>query len=62
MVTMLKKIEWLLQSNTIGNLAAQFKKWVAPAIRARYQREYFDQNLGWMEGRYHILLQVFRLC
>jgi len=42
----------IIQSNTIGNLAAQFKKWVAPAIRARYQREYFDQNLGWMEGRY----------
>ena len=42
----------VMQSTTIGNLAAQFHKWVAPAIRARYQREYFDENLGWMEGRY----------
>jgi len=47
-----KEDRMLIQSYTIGNLAAQFKKWVAPAIRARYQREYFDQNLGWMEGRY----------
>ena len=47
-----KEDRMVIQSNTIGNLAAQFKKWVAPAIRARYQREYFDQNLGWMEGRY----------
>ena len=47
-----KEDRMVIQSNTIGNLAAQFKKWVAPAVRARYQREYFDQNLGWMEGRY----------
>jgi len=46
----------VLQSHTLGNLAIQFKKWVAPAIRARYQREYFDQNLGWMEGRYRSAL------
>jgi len=42
----------IIQSHTIGNLAAQFKKWVAPAVRARFQNEYFDENLGWMEGRY----------
>ena len=42
----------VLQSYALGNLITQFKKWVAPALRARYQREYFDQNLGWMEGRY----------
>lgn len=42
----------VMQSSTIGKLAAQFHKWVAPAIRARYQRIYFDENLGWMEGRY----------
>ena len=33
-----KEDRMIIQSNTIGNLAAQFKKWVAPAIRARYQR------------------------
>jgi hypothetical protein len=42
----------IIQSHTLGNLAAQFKKWVAPAVRARFQPEYFDENLGWMEGRY----------
>jgi hypothetical protein len=42
----------VLQSYTLGNLATQFHKWIAPAIRARFRREYFDQNLGWMEGRY----------
>lgn len=47
-----KEDRMVIQSHTIGKLAVQFKKWVAPAIRARYQREYFDQNLGWMEGRY----------
>tara|TARA_R110001592_G_scaffold5912_6_gene32173 strand:+ start:24130 stop:29892 length:5763 start_codon:yes stop_codon:yes gene_type:complete len=42
----------VLQSSTVGKLASQFHKWVAPAARARFQREYFDENLGWMEGRY----------
>jgi len=42
----------VLQSYVLGNLAAQFKKWVAPAIRSRFQKEYFDENLGHMEGRY----------
>lgn len=42
----------VMQSSTVGKLAAQFHKWVAPAARARFQREYYDENLGWMEGRY----------
>jgi hypothetical protein len=42
----------VIQSTVLGNLAAQFHKWVAPAIRSRFQSEYFDENLGWMEGRY----------
>jgi hypothetical protein len=42
----------VIQSHTLGNLATQFHKWVAPAIRSRFRREYFDQNLGWIEGRY----------
>lgn len=47
-----KEDRMVIQSTTLGNLAAQFHKWVMPAFRARYQREYFDENLGWMEGRY----------
>ena len=42
----------VIQGHTLGNLATQFHKWVAPAIRSRFRREYFDQNLGWIEGRY----------
>jgi len=42
----------VLQSHAIGRLAAQFHKWVAPAIKARFRPEYYDENLGYMEGRY----------
>ena len=42
----------VMQSNSLGQLAAQFHKWVAPAIKVRFRPEYFDENLGWMEGRY----------
>ena len=51
-----------MQSHTLGALAIQFKKWLAPAIRARYQREYFDQNLGWMEGRYRSALSFLNFA
>ena len=42
----------VMQSHNIGKLAAQFKKWVAPAIKARFRKEYYDENLNWVEGRY----------
>lgn len=42
----------VIQAHAVGRLAAQFHKWVVPAIKARFRREYFDENLGWMEGRY----------
>ena len=42
----------VMQSTAVGQLAAQFHKWVAPAIKTRFRSEYFDENLGWMEGRY----------
>jgi len=41
-----------IQSNALGELAAQFHKWTVPAIKARFRPEYFDENVGWMEGRY----------
>ena len=47
-----------IQSHSLGKLVAQFHKWVMPAFRARYQQEYFDQNLGWMEGRYRSSWQI----
>lgn len=42
----------VMQSHSLGQLAAQFHKWVAPSIKARFRPEYYDENLGWMEGRY----------
>jgi hypothetical protein len=45
----------VMQSTALGELAAQFHKWVAPAFKARWRPEYFDENLGWIEGRYMTL-------
>tara|TARA_R100000988_G_scaffold101714_1_gene75204 strand:- start:1268 stop:5272 length:4005 start_codon:yes stop_codon:yes gene_type:complete len=42
----------VIQEHWLGNLAMQFHKWVAPAIKARYRKEYYDENLGWVEGRW----------
>lgn len=42
----------VIQSHALGQLAAQFHKWVVPSIQARFRPEYFDENLGWTEGRY----------
>jgi len=41
-----------IQSNALGQLIAQFHKWTVPALKARFRQEYFDENVGWMEGRY----------
>ena len=46
----------VIQAHTIGQLAAQFHKWIAPAIKARFRAEYFDENLGFVEGRYRSML------
>ena len=42
----------VIQEHWLGNLGMQFHKWVAPAFKARYQKEYYNENLGWVEGRY----------
>jgi len=47
-----KEDRMVIQNNFLGILIAQFHKWVMPAFRARYQQTYYDQNLGWTEGRY----------
>ena len=44
------------QNHWLGQLIFQFHKWFPPAMRARFQNEYYDQNLGWMEGRYRSFL------
>ena len=47
-----KEDRMVIQNNFLGVLIAQFHKWVMPAFRARFQHQYYDQNLGWLEGRY----------
>jgi|TARA_R110000765_G_scaffold38452_2_gene84307 hypothetical protein len=51
-----KEDRMVIQAHTIGQLAAQFHKWIAPAIKARFRTEYFDENLGFVEGRYLSML------
>lgn len=42
----------ILQQSAWGKLIMQFHKWVAPAIRTRFRGEYYDETLGWTQGRY----------
>ena len=42
----------VMQSHFVGKLAVQFKKWVVPSVKNRFRKEYYDENLGWTEGRY----------
>ena len=50
----------VIQAHSIGRLAAQFHKWVAPAIKARFRKEYYNENLGHMEGRYISFFRFMR--
>lgn len=47
----------VIQNNFGGVLLAQFHKWVMPAVKARFQPMYYDQNIGWLEGRYVSLMK-----
>jgi len=57
-----KEDRMVIESYAWGRLLAQFHKWVAPAMRARFQREYYDENLGWMEGRYLSLVKGLKFA
>ena len=50
----------VIQNNFLGILIAQFHKWVMPAFRARFQQQYYDQNLGWIEGRYKSMYKFIK--
>ena len=41
----------VIEGHYVGKLIAQFHKWVVPVVSARFQAEYYDENLGWVEGR-----------
>jgi hypothetical protein len=42
----------VIERTALGRLIAQFHKWVYPGFKTRFTRKYYDENLGWMEGRY----------
>jgi hypothetical protein len=51
----------MIQQSILGQMAMQFHKWVYPMYKARFQRAYFDENLGHMEGRYRTVLAFIKL-
>lgn len=48
----------VIQSHWLGQLAAQFHKWVVPLFKARFQKRYINENLGDIEGRYRTFWNV----
>ena len=48
----------VIQDHTLGMLVAQFHKWVVPGLDARFRKEYYNENLGWVEGRYKSFVNV----
>ena len=50
----------VIQSHWLGQLGAQFHKFLYPAIRARFQKRYTNENLGEIEGRYRTFYNVMK--
>jgi hypothetical protein len=50
----------VIQSHWLGQLGAQFHKWVYPGIRSRFQKRYTNENLGEIEGRYRTFWNVMK--
>jgi len=48
----------VIQEHWIGQLAAQFHKWIYPAYKTRFKGRYIDENLGEVEGRYASVLSL----
>jgi hypothetical protein len=48
----------VIQQHWLGQLAAQFHKWIYPLFKARFQTRYEDATLGTMEGRYRSLVAL----
>ena len=42
----------VIQQFMLGELAAQFHKWMYPMFKQKFKRGYDDENLGYIEGRY----------
>jgi hypothetical protein len=50
----------VIQEHWLGQLAAQFHKWVYPAYKVRFKERYMDENLGAVEGRYVTVLNFLK--
>ena len=50
----------VLQSNAVGRLVMQFHKWIIPTYGARLRYTYYDENLGWVQGRYWTAIEFFK--
>lgn len=50
----------VIQSHWLGQLAAQFHKWIVPLAKARFQERYVNENLGVIEGRYVTFWNVIK--
>jgi hypothetical protein len=50
----------VIQSHWLGQLGAQFHKWIYPLFRSRFQKRYINENLGEIEGRYRTFWNVMK--
>ena len=50
----------VIQSHWLGQLGAQFHKWIVPLAKARFQDRYVNENLGVIEGRYVTFWNVIK--
>ena len=50
----------VIQEHWLGQLAAQFHKWIYPAYKARFKKRYIDENLGAVEGRYVTVMNFLK--
>lgn len=50
----------VMQSKAIGELIFQFHKWIPTAIKSRFGTEYYDENLGWKEGKYRSFARMMQ--
>jgi hypothetical protein len=50
----------VIQQHALGQLGAQFHKWIVPGIKARFQGRYDNVTLGTIEGRYRTFYNVMK--
>lgn len=50
----------VIQESWLGQLAAQFHKWIYPAYKVRFKKRYMDENLGAVEGRYVSVMNLLK--